>query len=144
MVGYGRSTRRFVDREFSSHVLPGHPMEQPTAPNQMASLLVMRLVSSPLVSGALRAMLALDLPDHFSQTGQSVDSVAGGLNAQPEALLILIKALASIGLFIEISPGIYAPTDACRLLRKSGALRGTAEWLMSPMYQQSCHELLHS
>jgi hypothetical protein len=90
-------------------------------------------------------MLVLDLPDRFGRTGQSVDSVADGLHAQREALLILVKALASIGLFIETSPGVYTPTDAGHLLRRSGgALRGTAEWLLSPVYQSSCDELLHS
>lgn len=79
--------------------------------------LALELQAGLMVCSAVSTAVALDLPDVMDHPLSSVQ-IAQDQGLHEPSLLLLLRALASIGIFMEYESGVFAPTDASQLLRK--------------------------
>jgi len=79
--------------------------------------LALELQSGLMVAAAVNAAVQLGLPDVLNQP-KTVAQLAQESATHGPSLLILLRALASIGIFVEIDPDkhLFAPTDRSLLL----------------------------
>jgi O-methyltransferase domain len=71
---------------------------------------------------AVRAMCALDVPDHLADGPLSVDVLARRAGAHPGALRRTLRLLAAKGLFCEPAPDVYGLTPLSAPLRRDHPL----------------------
>jgi C-methyltransferase len=103
--------------------------------NPMAPVMGLRkLAMSAAYAGALRAAVRLRLPDALGPEPATSDSLAAEVNADPEALGRLLRALSAHGVFTEVTPGSFAHTELSSLLREDAenSLRFMVLWATEP------------
>jgi hypothetical protein len=71
---------------------------------------------------ALAVVAELGVADALGDAERPVTEVAAEVGAEPDALRRLLRALASDGIFVEDSPGVFRNTEA------SSVLRGESGW----------------
>ncbi len=86
-----------------------------TPAEQMVWLLRLRILIS-----AVSAAARIGLPDAISDEALSADDIAKATNSDAQATFRLLRALASIGIFEEISPRRFGHTPLSLTLRTSG------------------------
>jgi hypothetical protein len=77
----------------------------------------------PIVLGywqarALAVATELDVPDLLAQGPLHVEALASRTNTDVSAVFRLLRALESIGIFVQVSPRIFSNTAASECLRK--------------------------
>src|SRR6516164_4532143 len=72
-------------------------------------------------SRALAAAAELELADHLADGPLSVDALASRAGAHASSLFRLMRALESIGIFQQVSLGVFANTSLSERLLKSVA-----------------------
>jgi C-methyltransferase len=92
-------------------------MSQPDAAAFATVMKMRQLAISAAFAGALRAGTRLGLADAIDDTPRSVSELAAAVNAEPDALERLLRALAAHGVFAADDQGRYGHTDLSRLLR---------------------------
>jgi hypothetical protein len=77
---------------------------------------------------------------------KSSRDLATAVNANPEALYRVLRALASLGIFTETDPGIFSMTLLAEPLRSDvpGSLRGSAILYGASWWWRACGDLLYS
>jgi C-methyltransferase len=92
------------------------------------------LVFGAACAAAVRAAARLGVADALGDTPMSADEIASAVNAQPQPLRRLMRALTCYGVFAETEDGDYAHTDMSLLLREDapGSLRYIALWCTEP------------
>lgn len=97
------------------------------------------------VSQAIYVAAKLSLADHLTEGPRNVDELAKSVDAHPDALYRLLRALASLGLFTEIEPRRFALTEMGTYLRTGfpGSLRALA-LQTNELYWESWGNFLHS
>ena len=67
------------------------------------------------------------LADHLARGPLAPHDLAAAVGAEPEALFRLMRALASLGIFAELTDGRFEMTPAAEVLRRDrpGSLRST-------------------
>ena len=80
------------------------------------------------ISQAIYVVAKLGVADHLAPGPQTVEHLARAVDAHPQALRRLLRALASVGLFTEAAPEQYALTPVGHFLRTGvpGSLRQLA------------------
>jgi hypothetical protein len=81
------------------------------------SLQAIRLGSGFAVSQALRVIIELGIPDLLTSAGQPVEDLAAATNTDPDSLYRVMRLLAPEGVFTEIRPRHFAPTEVSAVLR---------------------------
>jgi len=76
------------------------------------------LMRGALVTRALAVAADLRVADSLADGPRPVAELAG--EADPDSLHRFLRALASDGVFAEVSPGVFANTDLSELLRREG------------------------
>ena len=78
------------------------------------------LIRGALGTRALGVVADLDIADALAAGPRGVDDLAGEVDADPDTLYRLLRALASDGVFVEDEPRVFRNTDASELLRRHG------------------------
>jgi hypothetical protein len=92
------------------------------------------LVFGAACAGAVRAAARLGIADALGDRPMTTDEIASAVDAQPEPLHRLMRALTCYGVFAATEDGRYAHTDMSLLLREDapGSLRYIALWCTEP------------
>jgi hypothetical protein len=78
------------------------------------------LMRGALVTRALGIVADLRVADALADGPRPVAELARDTGADADSLQRLLRALASDGVFAEVSPGVFANTEASELLRREG------------------------
>jgi O-methyltransferase domain len=78
------------------------------------------LIRGALGTKALGVVADLRIADALAAGPRGVDDLADEVDADPDTLYRLLRALASDGVFAEDEPGVFRNTDASLLLRREG------------------------
>jgi SAM-dependent methyltransferase len=108
-----------------------------------AALQVAEYMSGAWKSHAIHAAAALGVADLLIRGPLAVDELAAQLHCQPDALWRLLRALASIGIFEQRSPGVFGTTPLGRCL-EAGAMRDSCLMLHSDWHDAAWREFVPS
>ena len=78
------------------------------------------MLRGALVTKALGTAADLGVADALADGPRPVADVAVEVDADPDVLQRILRALASDGVFAEAEPGVFANTEASELLRREG------------------------
>jgi len=97
------------------------------------------------ISQALYAAAVLGVADHLVAGPASAETLADHTGAHPPSLHRLLRTLASVGVFTEPEPGVFALTPLAQLLTSSqpGSMRDLAIMFMETHYAPF-GDLLHT
>jgi DNA-binding Lrp family transcriptional regulator len=106
--------------------------DAPPPPVQM-----MQMLAGFQISQALFVTAKLGLADHLVDGPRSVAEIADAVGADPPALGRLLRTLASLGVFTESEPGVFAVTPLGRTLasEEPGSVREMALMWMDTHYE---------
>ncbi|MFH8983260.1 methyltransferase [Streptomyces varsoviensis] len=92
------------------------------------------LALSAACAAAVRAAARLGVMDELGDEPATAERLAEAVNAQPEPLARLLRALSTHGIGVELPDGRFAHTDTSRLLREDAprSLRYTCLWATEP------------
>jgi hypothetical protein len=115
-------------------------------PEKLPGVSLSQLLRGSLVTQLLHVAAALGIADHLSTGPKSSRELATAVNANPDALYRVLRALASLGIFMETDPGIFSLTPLAEPLRSDvpGSLRGSAILYGASWWWRACGDLLHS
>jgi O-methyltransferase domain/Dimerisation domain len=105
-----------------------------------------QLLRGSLVTQLVHVAATLGIADLLHTGPKSSHELAAAVNVDPEALYRVLRALASLGIFMETDVGSFALTPLAEPLRSdvSGSLQGSAVLYGERWWWQACGELLHS
>src|SRR5688572_8206696 len=103
-----------------------------TAIDPRAALQVAEYLSGAWKSQAIHAAASLGVADQLAGGPLALDELAARLGCDPPTLQRLLRALSTIGIFEQCSPGVFATTPLGRCL-EAGAMRDSclmlhADW----------------
>lgn len=97
------------------------------------------------MSQALRVVLELGIPDFLSLGPKSIDELAVLADADARALYRILRALASVGLFSECEPEVFALTqNGTTLCQGPHSMRDLILWTVDPSQYHMYADLLGS
>ncbi len=122
----------------------GQEVEGGAEPSPAARL--SQLLRGFLVTQLIHVVATLGIADLLDAGPRSSDDLAAAVGADRGALYRVLRALASLGIFTETSPGLFALTPLAEPLRSGvpGSLRGSAMLYGQPWWWRACGELLYS
>jgi O-methyltransferase domain/Dimerisation domain len=99
-----------------------------------------------LVTQLIHVAAKLGVADLLRAGPKSSDELATAVSVDPQALYRLLRALASLGIFVETDPGSFALTSLAEPLRSDvpNSLRGSAVLYGERWWWHACGELLYS
>ena len=99
-----------------------------------------------LTVSALHAVLECRIPDKLAAGPKSVAELAREANVHEGALHRCLRALATTGVFTEVSPRVFANSPASEVLRSDhpSHARDTTLWMTNPFHLRSYAEFMHS
>lgn len=115
-----------------------------------AEAVLTQMLAAPLVTQALRVVAELGIADQLAQHGaQSVDELAAATGAHAPSLYRFMRALASCGVFAEMTGGgerVFELTPLAELLRADveGSLRDLAIFMGADWHWQVWGDAMHS
>jgi Dimerisation domain len=115
-----------------------------TAPDPPIEL--MRLINGYQVSQALHVAATLGVADQLKDGPKSYDALAQACGAHPASLYRLLRALASVAVFLETGNKEFSltPLGVCLTNDALGSRRNYARWIGTPGQWRSWGNLLHS
>lgn len=89
---------------------------------------MLRIVTGYWISQAVGAVARLGVPDQLADGPRSSDELARAVGAHPQAVFRVLRTLASIGIFSQPEPGVFALTPLGETLRSDtpGSVRNFA------------------
>lgn len=117
--------------------------EQARAPDATS---LRRLIMGFRASQMTYVAARLELADHLAAGPQSAEALAKAVGAAPRPLYRLMRALASMGIFVETGEGAFALNAAAELLRGDvpGSLKSTALLYGDAVLWSAYGDMLHS
>ena len=99
-----------------------------------------------MVSAALGVAAQLAIADRLATGPRSTGDLAKATGANEDALYRVLRALAMVGVFTEVSPRTFALTPAAELLRPDvpGSVRDMMLWLCDDFHFRVYAETMHS
>jgi hypothetical protein len=110
----------------------------PALPDKLA----LELQAGLMVCAAVAAAVTLGLPDVVAHPLSSAQ-IAQDQGLHEPSLLVLLRALASIGIFTEREPGVFAPTETSQILRTDRMATLVSLW-GAPYQWESWAHLTHT
>jgi hypothetical protein len=107
---------------------------------------VFQLATGILTVAAFRATLECRIPDKLAAGSKPVSELAREADVNEGALYRCLRAIATTGVFSEVSPRVFANTLASEVLRSDHPSKAldTALWLTNPFHLRSYAEFMHS
>lgn len=99
---------------------------------------MLELIFSATVAQAITAAAELGVADALAKGPLSAEDLAARVEADPDALARLLRALIGIGVFRRCRDGRYALTPLAETLRTDGpeSVAGMARWIGSPQHRE--------
>lgn len=124
-------------------------MEAPKKVEQHAmppEAIVMQIAMGAMVTQALGVAAKLGIADLLAEGEQNIERLAADADAHPASLYRILRSLASIGVFIETSPKVFANTPVSEVLRSEvqGSLRNGVIFMAEPWHYNVWGNMLHS
>jgi hypothetical protein len=114
-------------------------------PEVAATQLLFHIGTGYMASAALQTVLKLGIADHMSAGPTSVADLARKTSVNEDALYRVMRTLASLGIFDEVSPHTFALTLAGRMLqKKDSSFYNMGLWITSPFHFRVYANMLHS
>src|SRR5918992_5157617 len=115
-------------------------------PQAAAAQFVIQLATGHIVASALQVVVRLGIPDSLARGPRTATELAQAAGVPEDTLYRVLRALASVGLFVETPPRRFSLTEAGELLVSGapGSMRNMALWITSPFHFQVYAELMHS
>jgi 2-polyprenyl-3-methyl-5-hydroxy-6-metoxy-1,4-benzoquinol methylase len=114
-----------------------------TPPPQIALL---QMILGYWVSQSIYVVARLGIADHLSSGAKSYTDLAATTSANADALYRLLRATASVGIFAEVAPGMFAMTPIASLLQSNvpGSLRDVSIMMGDREHYNSWGNVLHA
>jgi hypothetical protein len=107
--------------------------------------LLYHLGTGHIISASINVALRLELADRLLDGPQRADDLAASTGVHAGALYRVLRLLASVGLFDETSPRVFALTNDGRELAKgSGTYRDMGLWITHPLLFRAYAEMMHA
>jgi hypothetical protein len=107
--------------------------------------LLYRLGTGHIISASINVALRLEIADRLLAGPASVDDLASATGTHAEALYRVMRLLASVGLFDEQRPRVFALTgDGRDLTKGSGTYRDMGLWITNPLLFRAYAEMMHA
>jgi hypothetical protein len=121
-------------------------MTEKTEPGQRPALKLMPLITGHWVAAAVHAAARLKLADLLVSGPKTSDELAAAVGADGSSVYRLMRALATLGLFEEISPKRFQQSELSELLRSDHpeSMRPMALFQGSPPHWKAWGAFLHS
>jgi hypothetical protein len=99
-----------------------------------------------MISSALQVATRLEIADRLADGPEPIDKLAAGTRTNEDALYRLLRALASVGVFEEVSPRRFGLTPMASCLRRDapGSSHDMVLWISDPLHFNTYAELMHS
>lgn len=110
-------------------------------------MMLMQMITGRWVSQAIGAAAQTNLADHLPRgETRSADELAAAAGAHGPSVYRLLRALVSVGVFTEATPGRFAHTPLSELLRDDtpGSVKPVALFFSTPEHVKAWIELAHS
>jgi hypothetical protein len=124
------------------------PASTPQVPQQQPRPgdLILQIGSGYIASMALHAVIELGIADHLAREPRAVADLAREVHANEDALYRTLRLLASLGIFTESAPRVFAHTPASETLRTGvpGSMRDLVRWWADPFHFRVYAEFMHS
>jgi hypothetical protein len=106
----------------------------------------MQLSTGYMASACIQVAARLKIADLLANGPKPVQQLASAAAANEDRLYRVLRVLASLGVFTETSPRIFALTPTAEPLRSDvpNSFRNMALWVTSPFHFRTYAELLHS
>lgn len=107
---------------------------------------IMQLATGYMVSSALHAVSKLGIADLMKNGPKSTRELAQASATNEGALYRVMRALASVGVFTETSPRIFALTPVGELIRsdREDSFRDMVLWMGDAFHFKTYPEMMHS
>ena len=107
---------------------------------------IMQVATGYMASSALYVAVALKVADHLAGGAKTTEDLARATGTQADGLYRVLRLLASLGIFQEMSPRRFGLTPAAELLRTdiAGSIRGMALFLPDPLHFRVYANLMDS
>jgi len=107
---------------------------------------VLQIATGYILSSALQVAAQLNLADHLAAGPRTAADLAHAAGAHADAVYRILRILAMVGIFDEVSPRTFALTPAADVLRKDHpqSVRDMAEWMSEPMHMRVYADIMHS
>jgi hypothetical protein len=124
--------------------MPEPSPSAPPAPGPADRLL--QVVQGYKASAGVYIATLLGIADLVADAPKAVSELARATSTNENALYRLLRALASIGIFTEAAPGVFANTPVSELVRagRPGSMRDAVLWMADPFRFRLYAEFLHS
>ncbi|HEY7056071.1 MAG TPA: MFS transporter [Vicinamibacterales bacterium] len=108
--------------------------------------LIDQIATGHVVAAALHVVLRLGIPDRLSSGPRTIAELARDSRTHEDALYRVMRALASVGIFEEMSTRRFRLTAAGEMLRQEvpGSYHALALWWTAPFGFQVFADLMHS
>jgi hypothetical protein len=107
---------------------------------------LLELLMGKLVSDAICAAAEIGVADHLGDVPATSDELARKAEVDAPSLYRLMRALTTVGVFVETERGVFGHTDLSRLLRSNApeSIRPTALMVGSPWHRGAWERLAAS
>lgn len=107
---------------------------------------IMQVATGYIASAALHVAVALNVADHLAGGAKTAEDLAAATGTQADGLYRVLRLLASVGVFQEVSPRRFGLTPAAETLRTDvvGSIRGMALFLPDPVHFRVYANLMDS
>lgn len=111
----------------------------PAAPAPPPGMRLRELVFGAACAAAVRAAARLGVADALGESPATAAELAAAVNAEPQPLRRLLRALSCYGVFAETPDGTFVHTEMSRLLREDDphSLRYISLWCTEPWTWQA-------
>lgn len=115
------------------------PFDPADTASPQSAMRLRELVFGAAVAAAVRAAARLGVADALGESPATADELATAVNAAPQPLHRLLRALSCYGIFAETQDGRFAHTEMSRLLREDDphSLRYISLWCTEPWTWQA-------
>ncbi len=120
------------------------PSQRSPGPDPLQQLL--QLASGHRPAACINVAAKLKIADLLANGPKPVSELAGATRMNEDALHRVLRAIASLGVFREVSPRTFANTPLSELLRSDtpGSFRDAVLFLSGPLHMRIFTELQHS
>ncbi|MBI2818293.1 MAG: methyltransferase [Acidobacteria bacterium] len=107
---------------------------------------LMQLATGYMPAACLNVAVRLKIADQLARGPKPAKELARAASVNEDALYRVLRALASVGVFVEVTPRTFAQTEASRHLAssESESLREMVLWMSDQFHFRVYSELMHS